>query len=215
VVLFWGDDEFLLRMAALDLFDERGVKPTEVDASDWRGGETSDLATPSLWGEKRALLVSQCQDLPEVGAKELAAYVAAPAPEALLVLTLGSRGKQPPPLAKRVQTAGGLVRHIALTRQDLTKWVVDRGRTRGVKLTGPAASTLVAAVGESTAALDQAVEQLATAFAGASIGPSEIRSQFRGLGEQRVWDLCDQALSGRLSQALSPCEGCSRHAKIR
>jgi DNA polymerase-3 subunit delta len=120
---------------------------------------------------------------------------------------LGSRGKQPPPLAKRVQAAGGQVRHAALTRQDLTKWVVDRARTRGVKLTGPAASALVGTVGEGTATLDQAVEQLATAFAGTSIGPSEIRSQFRGLGEQRVWDLCDQALSGRLSQALVTLRG--------
>jgi DNA polymerase III subunit delta len=202
VALFWGDDEFLLRLAALALLDERGLHATEVDASEWRGGETSDLATPSLWGERRALLVTKCQELPDEGARELRAYVEAPSPDALCVLTLVSRAKNPPPLAKVVQSAGGLVRHVAVKRQDLPRWVLERARIRGLELAGPGAAMLIGAVGEDTATLDQAVEQLATAFPGAAVGPEQVRAQFRGLGEQRVWDLCDRALTGRLPEAL-------------
>jgi DNA polymerase III subunit delta len=207
VVLFWGDDEFLIRLAAMGLLEERKIHATEMDAAEWRGGETSDLATPSLWGEERALLVSGCQGLPEAGVREIVSYVEAPMPEALLVLTIVSRAKQGPPLAKRVAGAGGLVRHVALTRKELTGWIVDRGKSRGVKLAGEAAAALVATVGEDTAALDQAVEQLAGAFPGKPVGPSEVRAQFVGLGEQRVWDLCDQALTGRLPQALITLRG--------
>jgi len=46
--LFWGEDGFLLRLAAHELLAQRGFRATELEASDWRGGETSDLATPSL-----------------------------------------------------------------------------------------------------------------------------------------------------------------------
>lgn len=202
VALFWGDEEFLLRQAALELLAERGVHATEVDGSDWEGGETSDLATPSLWGEQRALLVTRCQALPDEGVREIRAYVAAPSPDALCVLTLVSRAKALPPLAKLVQSAGGLVRQVALKRQDLPRWILDRARTRGLALTPPAAAALIATIGEDPAILDQSVEQLATAFSGITVGPEQIHSQFRGLGEQRVWDLCDRALSGRLPEAL-------------
>jgi DNA polymerase-3 subunit delta len=208
VALYWGEDPFLLRMAALALLEERGIRATEVDAEEWRGGETSDLSTPSLWGEQRALLVIGGQNLPEAGAREVGAYLEGPVPDALLVLTVVSRAKQGlPPLAKRVQAAGGLVRQVTLPRKDLPKWIVDRGRVRGVKLAGEAAAALVTTIGEDTASLDQAVEQLAGAFRGKPVGASEVRAQFTGLGEQRMWDLCDHALAGRLPLALVTLRG--------
>ena len=61
VVLLWGEDPFLLREAALETLGE--VRATEVDAAEWRGGETADLATPSLFGDARALLVIDCRSL--------------------------------------------------------------------------------------------------------------------------------------------------------
>ena len=36
MILFWGEDEFLLRLAALSLLEERGIRATEVDAAEWR-----------------------------------------------------------------------------------------------------------------------------------------------------------------------------------
>ncbi|TMK86420.1 MAG: DNA polymerase III subunit delta [Actinobacteria bacterium] len=207
VVLFWGEDEFLLRLAARERLRDRGMEPTEVDGAGWQGGETADLATPSLWGEQRALLVTGSHHLPEAGLREIQAYVTSPSPDALLVMTLVSRAKSAPPLAKRVRESGGEVRQVAMRRQDLPKWIVDRAKSRGLRLSGPAATTLMAAVGEDTAALDQATEQLAVAFAGKTVTPDDVRAQFQGLGEQRVWDLCDQALTGRLGEALVTLRG--------
>lgn len=202
LALFWGDDEFLLRLAAFDLFVQHGMRPVEVDAAGWRGGETFDLATPSLWGEQRALLVTGCQALPEHGVREVMAYIQSPSPEAVCVLTMTSRARSAPPLAKAVQSAKGQVRQVAVRRQDLPKWVLDRARARGVRLAPSGAAALVGAVGEDPAVLDQAVEQLGTAFPREPLGAAQVQNQFRGLGEQRVWDLCDRALSGNLSEAL-------------
>jgi DNA polymerase III subunit delta len=201
VILFWGDDPFLLRLAAHEVLDRRGLRATEVEASDWRGGETSDLATPSLWGERRALLVSRCEALPEAGQRELRAYLSAPSPEALCLLTLVSSAKAPS-VAKLVQGGGGQGRHVVLRKQDLPKWVLGRAEVRGLRMTGQGAAALVATLGEDPAMLDQAVEQLVTAFADRTVGAEQVHEQFQGLGEQRVWDLCDQALAGRLPGAL-------------
>jgi DNA polymerase-3 subunit delta len=202
IALFWGEDEFLLRLAAMELLSGHGIHPVEVDAAEWRGGETSDLATPSLWGERRALLVTGCQALPEQGLRELRSYLEAPPAETVCVLTQVSGARGGPPLAKSVQSAAGLVRQVGLRRQDLATWVLDRARVRGVRLAPQGAAALVGVVGEDPAVLDQAVEQLATAFPRASLGAEQVRTQFQGLGEQRVWDLCDRALTGRLSEAL-------------
>ena len=202
VALFWGEDPFLLRLAALTLLQQRGVRATEVAGADWRGGETSDLATPSLFGEQRALLVTGAESVPEAGARELRMYVQSPSPDGLLVLTILSRAKGGPPLAKAVDAAGGSVKPIILKRQDLPKWVLDRAKGRGVLMNPAGAATLVEILGEDTATLDQAVEQLFAAFGDNPVGSDQVRSQFRGLGEQRVWDLCDQAFGGRLPEAL-------------
>jgi DNA polymerase-3 subunit delta len=201
VTLLWGEDEFLLREAALQLFEPADLHPTEVDASEWRGGELIDLATPSLWGERRGLLLSGSQHLSDSGVSELKAYLEAPAPEAVCVLTLVTRGKLPA-LARSVQQAGGQAREVALRRQDIPKWVLERAARRGAKLTPPGATALIATLGEDPATLDQAVEQLAGAFPQTSLGPEQVRAQFEGLGEQRVWDLCDRAFTGRTSDAL-------------
>jgi hypothetical protein len=52
VALLWGEDDYLLREAALQIAGDRRV--TEVDAAEWQGSELQDLATPSLFGEPRA-----------------------------------------------------------------------------------------------------------------------------------------------------------------
>ena len=70
VVLLWGESDFLLRLAAAEALG--GVRPTEIDAADWRPGATGDLATPSLFGEPRALLVSNAQHLGKEGLAEVA-----------------------------------------------------------------------------------------------------------------------------------------------
>ena len=191
ILLLWGEDPFLLREAAAEALED--VRPTEVDAAAWQGGETSDLATPSLFGEERALLVTDCRHLPEAGLRELAAYVEAPAPGARLVLLaeVAERGKPPAALVKMVQPVGEM-RQVAVARKDLPQWVLARAGRHTLTLAPDAARALVEAVGESPAALDTALEQLAVAFGGRRVSREEVESQFRGLGEQRVWDLCDR-----------------------
>lgn len=200
--LLWGEDQFLLREASLQIFGP-DVQPREVDAGDWEGGELTDLATLSLFGEQRALLVNDCRALPEHALHELGVYLASPVPDAPLVLCslVPERGRPPASLVKLVEPVGRVV-EVKLGRKDLAGWLVARARGRGVDLTGEGAATLVETLGEDPAALDQAIDQLSAAFPGQPLGQDAVRSQFRGLGEQHVWDLCDRAFGKDLPGAM-------------
>jgi DNA polymerase-3 subunit delta len=201
VFLLWGEDPFLLREAAAEVLGD--VQPVEVDAAEWQGGETSDLATPSLFGEPRALLVTGVRSLPETGLTELRTYLANPAPDAPLVLlaAVGERAKAPAALAKLVDPVGQ-IREIKVARKDLAGWVARRASVREVELAPDAAAALVASIGEDPAALDQALVQLSTAFPGERVTADVVARQFRGLGDQHTWDLCDRAFRRDLPAAM-------------
>jgi DNA polymerase III subunit delta len=205
-LLLWGADEFLVRQAAVDFLSGQSVEARVLDAREWQQGDFFDLATVSLWGERRALLVSGCQGLPEAGARELKRYLEAPSPDALCVLTLVSGRKTAPPLAKVVQQ-GGQTKQVALRRQDFAKWILERARSRGIRLSAQGAAELLSVLGEEAGALDQAVEQLGSAFSGQTIGPEHVRAQFEGAAEQQIWDLCDRAFSGRQADAMTVLRG--------
>jgi len=202
VHLVWGEDPFLLRLAALEIFGQ-GVQPREIEAGDWQGGETADLSTPSLFGEPRALLVTDARHLPEDASRELAAYLAAPSPDATLVLsaTVGERGRVPAGLVKLVQPIGE-VREVKVARKDLAAWVSRRAKAKALELAPDTSSALVERLGEDPATLDQALDQLGSAFAGTRVTRQLVAEQFRGLGDQHVWDLCDRAFARDLPGAM-------------
>jgi DNA polymerase-3 subunit delta len=201
VHLLWGQDEFLLREAALQILG--GVRAREVDGAEWQGGETSDLATPSLFGERRALLVSNTRALPEAAAAELRRYVASADPDAVLVLTatVGERAKPPAGLVKFVEGVGS-VTEVRIQRKDLAGWLARRASERRANLAPDGVQALIETIGEDPASLDQALEQLTTAFAGERITADVVRRQFRGLGDQHMWDLCDRAFARDMPGAM-------------
>jgi DNA polymerase III subunit delta len=201
VTLLWGEDEFLLRERALELLGER--KPTEVDASEWRGGELHDLATPSLFGEPRALLITDAKSLSKDAVGELADYLAAPDPDAPLVICaqVGDRAKVPAALDKLVKPVGQVL-EVKIARKDLEPWLMQRAKRDGLDVTPPAVHALVETLGEEPGQLVGALRQLGSAFTGQRITPMIVAQQFRGLGEQKVWDLCDRAFAKDLPGAI-------------
>jgi len=201
VVLLWGESSFLLREEAKAGLGD--LHPVEVDAADWRGGELQDLATPSLFGEPRALMVTDCKNLSKEALAELAAYLGAPDPTSPLVLccTVAERGKPPAGLLKLIEPVG-IVRQVQVARKDLEGWAVGRAIAGGLDLHTTAARALVETIGDDPAQLAAAIEQLGAVFPSQRVGVAEVHMQFRGLGEQKTWDLCDKAFGKDLPGAI-------------
>jgi DNA polymerase III subunit delta len=201
VLLLWGEDPFVLREAALQHLG--GLRPTEVDAADWQGSELQDLSTPSLFGEPRALLVTDCRSLPKEALAALAAYLSAPDSASPLVLccTTAERGKVPAALQKLVEPVGE-VRQVQVGRKDVEPWLVARASAGDSELSGPGARALVDVIGADAGQLAAGLQQLIDAYPGRRITPAEVHAQFRGLGEQKTWDLCDRAFAKDLPGAI-------------
>lgn len=202
VELLWGESEFLLREAAeRELGDTR---PMFVDAAEWAAGSTAALATPSLFGEARAMVVTSAQGLPDEAVEEILRYREQPAPDARLILlgVVSAGAKGPPPvLARRLK---GVVRprKVAITRRDLAEWVAERAKALEVSTTPAGIFSLIETVGEDPAVLAQSIAQVNAAFPDEGLTPKAVAAQFRGFGERRIWDLCDAAFGRDLPTAL-------------
>jgi DNA polymerase-3 subunit delta len=201
VILLWGDDDFLLREEASKLLGD--LRADELDAAGWVPGALRGLATPSLFGEPRALMITDARSLPKEALDELARYLAAPDPDATLIVccTTAERGKLPVGLQKIVEPVG-TIRKVEIARKELESWLVARAGAEGLDLAVPAARGLVDALGPDPGQLVGAIGQLRGAFGDARIGPREVAQQFRGLGEQKTWDLCDRAFARDLPGAI-------------
>jgi DNA polymerase-3 subunit delta len=201
VTLLWGENGFLLREAALELLGD--VRATEIDATEWQGTELQDLATPSLFGDVRALLVTDSRGLSKEALAALGAYLTVPDPDARLVLTctVAERGKVPAALHTIVDPVGD-IRQVQVQRKEIEPWLIQRAKRAGLELTAPAARALVQTLGEDLGQLAAALEQLANAFRGQKVTPAQVHQQFRGLGEQKTWDLCDRAFAKDLAGAI-------------
>ena len=200
VTLLWGEDDFLVREAALALLGD--TKATEVDAAEWQGDELQGLATPSLFGEPRALLVNDARSLRKETLDEIggisARRIRTPARPRVVV---ADRGKVPAALQKLVEPLGQ-IRKVDIARKDLEPWLVGRAKQLGLDLAIPGARALVETLGPEPGQLVAALGQLQNVFAGQRVGPREIAGQFRGLGEQKTWDLCDRAFGKDLPGAI-------------
>lgn len=201
VTLLWGEDAFLLREAALAALGD--LRATEVDAAEWEGSELQDLATPSLFGEARALMITDARALTKDAIAALATYLAAPDPDATLIICcqVAERGKVPAALGKLVKDIGTTT-HVEVKRQELEPWVANRAKELDLDMGVPGARALVETLGEEPGQLVAALQQLASAFPGQKITPQLVAKQFRGLGEQKAWDLCDKAFSKDLPGAI-------------
>ena len=96
----------------------------------------------------------------------------------------------------------GEVRKVDIARKELEPWLVGRAKERGLDLAIPGARALVETLGPEPGQLVAALGQLQDVFAGQRVGPREIAGQFRGLGEQKTWDLCDRAFGKDLPGAI-------------
>ena len=202
VVLLWGESPFLLRETAKRLLGEAPV--TEVEGSAWRPGMSSDIATPSLFGESRAMLLTGVQDLDKEGLEEIAAYALEPNPDAKLVMTavVSARARGAPVKLTKMLQGRAEIERVAVDRRDLPDWVRTRAAARGVPATADGARALIETVGEDPALLDQAIVQVSGAFAEEGLTARTVAAQFRGFGDRKIWDLCDAAFVGDGPQAL-------------
>lgn len=170
-------------------------KAAELDA------ETlgSLLSTPPMMAERRVIVIRDAGALKKDARRALDAYLAAPAPDLLLVITAAAGAKTDSVLAGSSRT----LQFDPLTGDRLPKWILHHATSDlGVSITEPAVELLQAAVGSDLHQLAGELDKLASFTQGAEITEDAV-SAIVGVrrGETQA-DLLDAVADRNVSRAL-------------
>ncbi|WP_436787070.1 DNA polymerase III subunit delta [Yinghuangia sp. YIM S10712] len=207
VTLVVGPEELLVDRAVSAV--TRAVRAVDPDTDirdiapgSLQPGMLTELASPSLFGERKVIVVRAAQDLGTDLAGEVKAYLGAPADDVVLVLTHlgGPKGKA---LLDAVRKAGA--REVACPKVskagERVALVKAEFRTAGRSVTEEAARALVEAVGNDLRELAAACSQLAADTDGV-VDEETVARYYTGRAETTSFDVADKAVEGRAAEAL-------------
>jgi len=210
LTLVLGPEELLTARAVAEVLAATRARDPAVDVRDLSAatvdeGLLIDLASPSMFGELRLIVLRGAQDLAE-GVRDALVDALATLPEdVVLVVTHSgvSKGKR---LVDALQAAGAqVVRCAAVAKPgERQTFVIAEARTAGRSMPALAARTLVDAVGSDLRELAAAVAQLAADTPGT--GPLDegvVAQAHRGRAETSGFQIADAAMAGDGGAALS------------
>lgn len=207
VTVVTGPEELLRDRAVSQVVRaSRAVDPeTEVrdlSAVGLQPGVVTGLASPSLFGERKVIVVRDVQDAGDEITAELKSYLSAPADDTALVL-VHSGGVKGKGLLDAARKAGAAVVECKAVKweSDKVKFVVAEFKEAGRRVTGDAAAALVDAVGSDLRELASACSQLVSDTTGV-VDAAVVERYHAGRVEVSGFKVADAAVEGRCEEAL-------------
>jgi DNA polymerase-3 subunit delta len=200
--LLLGSEGALAKLNA-ELKEEK-CEITTIAAPDAILGDISDALAPSLFSERRALIIKDLQDLPEESRDEITRYLDAPDDLTTLIFVHkgGVKGKALLDVIKKAKPeiiSCEPLKKEAEKEEFVKSLFLDSGR----KATGGAIAALVGALGSDMRELQAAVSQICLdAQAGKTIDEAIIDKFHQGRIETTGFDVADATLDGNLPGAL-------------
>ena len=176
---------------------------TTLFAGDINPGEISDALSPSLFSERRALIIRELQDLPEDSKIEITHYLDSPDPTLTLILVHkgGIKGKALLDTIKKSKPE--LITCDPLKKEsEKEEFVRNLFLDLGRKASPNAISALVSATGTDLRELSAAVSQLATDSPAGIIEVAHVDKYHQGRIETTGFDVADKVMEGDVAQSL-------------
>lgn len=194
-------DRALAKLTA-QLHDEK-CEITNLFASDVLVGDIADALAPSLFSERRALIIRDLQDLPEDSKDEVTRYLDSPDSSTTVVFVHkgGVKGKGLLDAIKKIKPeliACDPIKKEAEKEEFVRNLFLDLNR----KATPGAISALVGALGNDLRELQSAISQIAADAPSGTIDEIMIDKFHQGRVETTGFDVADATLDGNLSSAL-------------
>ena len=192
-----------LAMLNAELKEEK-CEITTIAAPDAILGDISDALAPSLFSERRALIIKDLQDLPEESREEITRYLDAPDDLTTLIFVHkgGVKGKA---LLDAIKKAKPEIISCEPMKKEAEKeeFVKSLFLDAGRKATAGAIAALVGALGSDMRELQAAVSQICLdAQAGKTIDEAIVDKFHQGRIETTGFDVADATLDGNLPGAL-------------
>ena len=194
-------DRALAKLLA-QLKDEN-AEITTVSAADAIVGDIADGLAPSLFSERRALIIKDLQDLPEESKDEITRYLDSPDPTMTVVFVHkgGVKGKALLDAIKKVKPE--IIACEAMKKEaDKESFVKDLFLDAGRKATPGAIKALVGALGNELRELQSAVSQISLDAPAGAIDEAIVDKFHQGRIETTGFDVADATIDGNLPVAL-------------
>jgi DNA polymerase-3 subunit delta len=182
---------------------ENNCEITNLFAAETIVGDIADALAPSLFSERRALILRDLQDLPEDNRDEITRYLASP-DETMTVVFVHKGGVK----GKALLDAIKKVKPEIIACEPLKKEAEKEGFVKelfldiGRKASPGAITALVGALGSDMRELQAAVSQIAADAPAGVIDEVIIDKFHQGRIETTGFDVADATLDGNLSGAL-------------
>jgi DNA polymerase-3 subunit delta len=199
-------DSALLKLTA-QLKDE-SAELTTLSASEVIVGDIADALAPSLFSERRALVIKELQDLPEDSRDEITRYLENTDPTTTVIFMHkgGVKGKAVLDAIKKAKAtiiACEPLKKESEKQEFVRNLFLDLGR----KASAAAVNALVNAVGGDLRELSAACSQIVSDTPTGTIDESHVEKFHQGRIETTGFDVADIALDGNLAQALITLRG--------
>ena len=205
--LFWGDDEWRKDAALRELL--RGAvdeASKDFNLDQLRGGDLDAdavgtmLGTPPMMADRRVVVIRDVSGMKKGARAALDRYLAKPAPDVVLALTVPAGTKPEAGLVNRCFS----LQVDALTGGELTKWITRQTSERfGATITESAAGLLQGAVGDDAGALMMELDKAASYTLGGPIDDAVIEAVVGVRHGETQSDLLDAVAAKDASKALA------------
>lgn len=207
LTLVVGGEDLLVSRAVSEVVRAARAADHDADVRDLPAGELvpgdlPELLSPSLFAERRVLVVRDAQDLAKDVAAELVGYAAQPLDEVCVVVCHAGGVKGKAVLAALAQTGARRVDTPRMTKvQDRKEFLRGELRAGGRSVSEGAVTLLLDAVGSDLRELSAAAGQLRADTDG-PIDEEVVGRYHRGRAELTGFAVADRAVEGNLSGAL-------------
>ncbi|WP_371151822.1 DNA polymerase III subunit delta [Buchananella felis] len=181
------------------------VEVTQLDAATYEVGTLSVVTSPSLFGERRLILIPDLELASDALIGDALAYVAAPEPDVWLVARHngGQRGKK---LLDAIAASYPVVAGEQIKSQrDKAAFVEADVRRAGFRIDPDAVQALVDALGSDLRELSAAVAQLLSDVSASgvqTVTAAHVSRYYSGRIEATGYSVADAAVAGRAATAL-------------
>jgi len=203
--LLTGSDRPKIVRALRRLRDRIGDDATEhLNARDASAEDViASCNSMGLFGGERLVIVEEVERWKAADVKEIAGYLAAPAPATVLAL-VAEEIKSDAALAKAVVKVGQVLAYDVPKRK-LPEWVGEQFGRYGAKADADACRALVEMVGDDLDELQSEIDKLATWAAGDQVTLRDVEQMAAGRAETAIFSLTDawgrRDVAGVLSSA--------------
>lgn len=208
LVLVSGPEGLLAERAVDRLVDlaraaDPQVEITRLDAVTYQSGRLRIVASPSLFGEARLVVVEDLQVGTDDALADVVAYLDDPAPDVVLVLrhSGGARGRR---TLDAVRAAGAVVVTCEAVKRDADKttFAADELRRAGRRAEPAALRALVEACGADLRELAAACQQVIADTTG-PVTVDVVTRYYGGRVEATGFRVADAAAAGRTGEAVA------------